>query len=78
MASKPKEGRNTDPSPMTYEVSHFPSFAQTRNRLAMEAGGMTVAELKAAAEEAQIDTGDATTKEALVKAVKTGARGAEA
>lgn len=76
--SKPKESHNTDPSDMTYEVTHFPSFMQTRVRLAAEAEGMTMADLKVAAREAQINTAGATTKEALVAAVKQGASGTDA
>lgn len=76
MATKGKQAadRNTEPSPMTYEVTHYPSFIQMRNRLAAEADGMTMEELKSAAVEAQIDTGDAKTKSDLVSAVKDGAR----
>jgi hypothetical protein len=70
--------KNAEPSAMTYEVTHFPSLAQARMRLAMEAEGMKMEDLRVAAEEAQIDTEGVKTKGALVEAVKSGARGAQA
>jgi hypothetical protein len=74
MTSHPIPGRNTDPSPMTYEVSFFPSIAQTRARLAAEADAMNADELRAAATDALIDVQSAKTKKELVAAVREGAR----
>lgn len=71
---KPVEGRNTDPSPVTYEIQHFPSLAQQRAIVAMEAEGLNVEELREAAEEVHIDVSDARSKKDLVEAVKDGAR----
>lgn len=78
MSKQTPQGRNTDSSPMTYEVQHFPSLAQTRNRLAMEAEEMNATDLRSAAIEAQIDVSTAKTKDALVQTVKGAARGSEA
>jgi len=73
-----KRGSNTDPSPMTYEVTTFPSLAQERMRLAMEAEEMNATDLRAAAEDAQIDISGAKSKADLVDAVRQGARGTDA
>lgn len=77
MGNKPNP-KNAEASPMTYEVTHFPSLAQLRTRLALEAETMNMIDLRTAAEDLQIDTERARTKGALVDAVKSGARGVQA
>jgi hypothetical protein len=75
--SSTTQGKNTDPSPMTYEVQIFPSLAQERARLAMEAETMNATDLRTAAEAAQIDTSGAKNKTDLVERVRQGARGTD-
>lgn len=68
---------NLQPSPMTYEVHHVQNPAWARAYVASQAESMTVEDLRAAAEEAQLDTGDAKTKDELVAAVRSAARGSD-
>lgn len=66
---------NLRAEPMTYRVEHVANFHHQRAVLAENAEGMTVEELREAAVAAQIDVGGAKTKEELVEAVRTQARG---
>lgn len=66
---------NLKPSPMTYEVTHAANLATRRIFLAQQAESMTREELQQAAVAAQVDTSQATTKEAMVQAVQAQVRG---
>lgn len=66
------------PDEMAYEVTYFPSLAQRRARVAIEAESMNVGDLREAAAGAHIDVGQAKTKAELVEAVRQGARGTDA
>jgi hypothetical protein len=68
------ESQNTKPSEMTYESRIMQNIQAERTVAATQADDMTVAELKQAAEDLQIDTGGASSKAALKDAVKSAAR----
>lgn len=72
-----KQPANTKASPMTYEVVRARSLETERASLAQEADSLSVADLKARAEAAQFDVSGATTKEAMVSAIQSQARGAQ-
>lgn len=69
---------NLRPSPMTYEVVRAPSLYHRRETLAAEADSLTIEDLRTGAESAQFDLTGASTKEEMVNAIRTQARGATA
>jgi hypothetical protein len=70
-----KQPENTRADPMVYEFFRMePSLSVRRARAASEAEDMTVADLKKAAADLQIDTGGVSTKEGLTAAVQASAR----
>ena len=66
---------NLKPSPMTYEVRRIQNPDQMRYALASEADDLTVEQLTARAAEAQFDLRGATSKKAMIDAIRSQARG---
>lgn len=67
--------QNTKAEPMTYEVVSMPrSITAQRAAVAAQVDGMTVAQLKDAAANLQIDTAGATARDDLAEAVRAAAR----
>lgn len=67
--------QNTRAEPMTYEVVTMPrSITAQRAAVAAQADGMTVAQLKEAAADLQIDTSGATSRDDLAEAVRASVR----
>lgn len=74
MSSPRKIPENERAEPFVFQVTHRPSLLQERVRLAQEAEGLTVPQLKDEAARVGIDTQDAATKGAIVDKVRASAR----